>query len=481
VALTVGLGRVIFGVTTGALAGLILATAIGSTVYSRVVSTDLLFTSFLSLALWAFWQRFRRHGWGWSVLLFVSIGLALMTKGAIGIVLPGLVIVAFLALSGEISALKRLGLWWGIPLALAIALPWHVLVALRHEDFWHFYVVDNQVLRFLGERAFVEDDVPLSLGAFALATATLFGPWSIFLPAALRTSADHLRQPTPEWQAHVFLLLWAGIIVLFFALSPLKLEHYGLPAFPALAILIAQYGRAGVQTGHQRSIWLIVPLIGLILPSLLLAIRAIPLDHAVETMFATDVYSRMGEVQGGSYARSLSQELSLLFQSGGAVLCIGAAATLVCALRRWQHLAFGCFALMAMLLQGVVGQIYQRTAEFRSVAPLAGQVLEHLQDDDLLVHEGPLENSAGLTFYTGKQVHVVEGQRGDLHFGSRLPEAAGLFFSADELTRLWQGGQRIFLVTDRPLDDSVLRLITPHTRHLIGHEGRRWLFTNRSE
>ena len=53
-----------------------------------------------------------------------------------------------------------------------------------HADFLRFYVLDNHVLRFLGQRAFVEDDVPLSLAAFLLATATLFGPWSIFLPAA---------------------------------------------------------------------------------------------------------------------------------------------------------------------------------------------------------------------------------------------------------------------------------------------------------
>jgi hypothetical protein len=36
-------------------------------------------------------------------------------------------------------------------------------------------------------------------------------------------------------------------------------------------------------------------------------------------------------------------------------------------------------------------------------------------------------------------------------------------------------------VTDRPAHESVLRLITPQTRHLIGHEGRRWLFTNQPE
>jgi hypothetical protein len=136
---------------------------------------------------------------------------------------------------------------------------------------------------------------------------------------------------------------------------------------------------------------------------------------------------------------------------------------------------------MAILLLVVIGQVQQLAGEFRAVASLAAHLLGRLEPDALLVHEGPLENSAGLTFYTGRQVHVVDGRRGDLHFGSRFPEATGLFLAGEELARLWQAQRRVFLVTDRPEDHSVLRLITPHTRHLIGHEGRRWLYTNRPE
>ena len=481
VAVTVGIGWATFGTSVGVPAGLILVTTIGYTVYSRVVSTDLLFTGFLSLALCAFWQGYRGHIWGWNLLLYVSIGLAVMTKGVIGVVLPGMIIAVFLALSGEICALKRLGLWWGIPLVIAIALPWHLVVGLLHEDFLRFYMVDNHVLRFLGQRAFVEDDVPLSLAAFLLATATLFGPWSIFLPAALREIVDRLREPTPERQALLFLVLWGGIILLFFALSPLKLEHYGLPAFPALAIILAHYWRDCVQKGLKRAVWFFLPLSALILPSLLLAVRAIPLSSAVETMFSTDVYSRIGKAQGGSYAIPLLDELIPLFQRGGAVLGLGAVASLLFATRQSLRLTLGCFVVMAVLLQGVIGQVYQLTAEFRSVAPLANRILERLQDDDLIVHEGPLENSAGLPFYTGRQVHVVDGQRGDLHFGSRFPEATGLFLGGEAIVELWQGRNRLFIVTDRPVDESVLRLITPPMRHLVGHEGSRWLFTNRPE
>jgi 4-amino-4-deoxy-L-arabinose transferase-like glycosyltransferase len=481
VVMTSVIGREMFGAGVGLLAGLALATAMGYFVYAKVVSTDLLFTCFLALTLFAFFRWYRDRERWWNLLLYVGIGLAVMTKGAIGIVLSGLLIVAFLALVRDLPALKHIGLWWGIPLVLAIALPWHLSVALLHEKFFSFYVIDNQVLRFLGRRAFVEDDVPLSFPAFLAATLMLFGPWSLCLPAALREAAGKLRGSTPEGKALLFLLLWAGLIVLFFALSPLKLEHYGLPAFPALAVLVGKYWGDRLQTADRPSVWLLIPFIALTLPSLLLATRAVPLDNIIETMFSTDVYSRMVQAQGESYAVPLLDKLSPLFQRGGVVLFLGAVTMLVCAVCRRFRLALGCFIVMAVLLLGIVGQLQLLASEYRSVRPLATRILERLHSADLLVHEGPLENSAGLAFYTGRQVHVVDGRRGDLHFGSRFPEAAGLFWDGEELPRRWQEPRRILFVTDRPADQSALRLIAPQARHLIGHEGRRWLFTNRPE
>jgi hypothetical protein len=119
--------------------------------------------------------------------------------------------------------------------------------------------------------------------------------------------------------------------------------------------------------------------------------------------------------------------------------------------------------------------------ECRSVKPLAALLLERLGPADLVIHEGPLVNSAGSTFYTGRQIHVVDGRRGGLHFGSRFPDAAGLFLDGEGLWRYWQGPRRVFLVTDRSLEQRVLRLIPPQACCLVAHEGRRWLFTNRLE
>ena len=215
VAMTLLIGREAFGASVGSLSGLVLATTIGYFVFARVVSTDLLFASFFSLALFAFLRGYRSHGRGWHLLLYVSIGLAGMTKGVIGFFLPGLVILAFLILTNDLAALKRLGLWWGMLLALAIALPWHLIVALLHADFFSFYVIDNHVLRFLGRRAFVEDDVPSVVSGLSARhghVVRAMEPVAAgFTPSSRRTAAG----TDAGGKSLLFLLLWGGLIIFF--------------------------------------------------------------------------------------------------------------------------------------------------------------------------------------------------------------------------------------------------------------------------
>ena len=481
VATTMLIGRTFFGPGAGLLSGLILATTIGFFVFARVVSTDLLFTCFVTLGFFAFLHTYQGRSPWWNLLFYVSLGLAVMTKGVIGLLLPGVVIVAFLVLAKDLHVLKRLSVWWGVPLALAIALPWHVIVATRHEGFFGFYVVDNHILRFLGQRAFVEDDVPLSFLGFLLATGAFFSPWSLFLPAALRESARHLGGLTLDGKCRLFCCLWGGLIVLFFALSPLKLEHYGLPAFPALALLVGRFWKTSWQRAAAPSLWVLMPLAAICLPALLMAMQAFPLARLIELSFSADVYSRMIQVQGESFTMPLLDQLLPVFQGSGVVLFVGGLVTLLLSLRRQPRQAFACFALMTVLLLGLVGHTLVLVGEFRSVKPLVSLLLPRLSPEALVIHEGPLENSAGLTYYTGRQISVVDGRHGDLDFGSHFPEANGLFLDGEEVRQLWQGPRRIFLVTDRAPEQSVLRLMAPEVRHLLGQEGRRWVYANRVE
>lgn len=479
VAVTSLIGKEAFGQQIGFLAGLILTTTIGYFIATKIVSTDLLFTFFLSLVFFAFLKAFRHQRRGWLLLFYLSLGLAVMTKGLIGIVLPLLVIGTFLILTRDLSFVKKMGLPWGVPLVLLIALPWHLIMAVQHQGFFEFYFVDNHLLRFLGQRGFVEDDVPLSFPAFLVVTFVLFSPWSFFLPAAFREVPRRLGKLTEGEKPLLFILLWGGLILLFFSLSPLRLEHYGLPAFPALALLVGRSGGALLQQPHLP-FFLVIPLAVLSLSSALLWLGAFPFPQVMDLSFSADVYSRMLKAQGQPVYPALLEQLTPLVQGVGFVVFLGGGASLFFFLRRSFRMAVGCFTLMAVIVMVLAGRMITLISAYRSVKPIAATILWQAGPDDLLIHEGPLENSAGLPFYTKRQILIVDGQRGDLDFGSRFPEAEGLFLRGEELPQLWQGRRRVFFVTPLPPGQSLLRLIKPKDRHLIGQEGGRWLFSNRA-
>jgi len=97
---------------------------------------------------------------------------------------------------------------------------------------------------------------------------------------------------------------------------------------------------------------------------------------------------------------------------------------------------------------------------------------------DLVVHEGSLEYSGSLPFYTGRRIVVLNGKRGDLDFSSQLPEAHGWFVDTQDLVKIWAGSERVFLVTQKPLGKSALSSIRASSIHQIGQYGSRHLYSN---
>src|SRR5207245_1708979 len=82
---------------------------------------------------------------------------------------------------------------------------------------------------------FPDEDVPLGTLQFLGVTLLAFLPWSLATPWAV---ARALRRPWEDVTARLWVLiaLWPIVVIGFFALSPFKLPHYGLPALPALAL-----------------------------------------------------------------------------------------------------------------------------------------------------------------------------------------------------------------------------------------------------
>lgn len=482
VILTILVGRIVYGWRVGLLAGFILTTNIGYLFFTTLVRTDLLFTFFTSLAFFAFLlvRHQPEEARGPLLLFYLSIGLAVLTKGLIGAIFPALVVGSFMALTRDLP-IKKLGLRWGLPLLLAIVLPWHLLAASRNHGFWWYYIIDHHVLRFFNQRMTIEDTSPLPVFVFLLATLFLFFPWGLFLPGAL-------LQPLPKWRqraedpekGHLLILLWAGVILLFFSLASSRLEHYALSAFPAFSLLVGRLWQDLADRVPSAMTVILTPLVLFLLLSILFLVGAFgPPEQLARALFSLDVHYRVLQEQGlplppFHHALPILKWIILGFTFGSVV-------ALFLSLLRLPLMAFGAFGVGTIFALALIAKGALILAPHWSVKPLAGFIQQRVREGAILVHEGPLENSASLPFYTGRQVLILDGRRGQLSFGAGFPEAHGIFLEGKDLPQLWQGKRQVFFVTPLPVSRSALRFLNPAEVHLLAHQGGRWLFSNQED
>src|SRR3989344_3315850 len=236
-----GVGRKLHDRRTGLLACAVLATAPLYFMLAHVISLDMPVSMFLTTALFMFLlgtrepPGSRRRNFFWAFYAFAA--LATLTKGLIGIVIPAMVIGAWIVLLWEWRLLKTIYLPSGLLLFLVISSPWHILASNANPEFAHFYFVHEHFERYLSK---VHDRyqppwffIPVLIAGFY--------PWIAFLPQAIGKALPASWSARHQDKESLFLLLWAGLVFAFFSLSDSKLTSYILPAMPPLALLLARH------------------------------------------------------------------------------------------------------------------------------------------------------------------------------------------------------------------------------------------------
>lgn len=417
--LAYGLGRVLWGPGPGVLSALVLASAAGYVALGRILTLDMTFALFLNLGIglgYLALSRDQARLWTWA---YLALGLAVLTKGPVPLVLAGLtwgiwVLVMGAAkfspppqppikgegVKGRVSLRLRLlyqgGVWrrliqpWGWALLAVITVPWFVYVQTRHPEFFRFFILEQHLLRFLTPAIHPEPlwyYLPVLLG--------LLLPWTWLLPWAF-TGGGRWRDPDFR-----FLVIWAGVIVVFFSLSRGKLVPYILPALLPLALLVGRgldrltgAGRLSFTGRLLKASLLVWAVTGVAMVALVLWPPA-PLARA-----------------------------NLSFPFLLAVSLIWALTPLAALL--WRHL--GALVLGALLLSALVPHGIDQVAPGRSFKDMGLALKARWQPGAALVGVGLY--SQGLSFYSGQVFHLM-GCRTELDFGVRLAPEKGLLL-ADE-------------------------------------------------
>jgi hypothetical protein len=266
-------------------------------------------------------------------------------------------------------------------------------------------------------------------------------------------------------------------VLVFFAVSRSKLEYYALPAFPALAVMVGAAWASGRDIGR----WLAVGAAGSIAVGALAVWTSTWLtpDGVLAGLAELNVYYRILREQGQPLPFASAQPFALLLQALGLVLIGGWSMTLLAWWRGRRHVAFGLVTGTAIAIAVLIVGLLHVIEPHHSAAAVSSAIRAAAAPADVIAHEGSLEYSAALPFYTGRRVLVVNGVRGDLETASRRPEGRGWFVDTAELARRWQAGPRIFLVTQRPRAQSIVAALPPASVHLLGQYGSRWLYSNR--
>ena len=434
---------------------LILATSAGMIAMARISYMDMLLCLCTAGALFCFYLGEDTGRRGWYLGFFAAAGLAVLTKGLIGVVLPALAIFFYLLAQRRFSTLKQWPWGWGLLLFFAITVPWHVMAGLRNDRFTWFYFVNEHWLRFLGRRM-PKDYYGGSFYYQFLRVLLLFFPWSLWIPLLTMGKAREFWRD----KLNRFLISWFLAFLFFYTVSKAKANYYMMPALPALAMLVGTAMGDAFQNVSKRRAWLA-------------AVGAILLTstgfYALLAIFPYPILKKMAP---GSYAFLLSASFCLT----GCLL-----GALVAAWRGRANRSFGFVVagvMVATFLTFAQEQLFERRG---SVLPLVRLIQGNEGADTLVVLRGPFEKDSHLAFYRGKRFTIVSDQGdvgGDLDFGSRFPASKPYFLQWPDFLRRFGGPEKILYVTTKEDDYGELRGNHPTKCRLIGRIAYRLLISN---
>jgi len=232
VLLTARLGTGLFGPLAGTGGALLLGSSLLVLVQARLATTDGALLACVTLAMErlaaARFATGAPRGW---IGFWLALAAGILLKGPIILLVVGGCLLA-LHLTGSLGpGWQRLRPLWGIPLLLALVLPWFVAISLRGgEDFWQASVGGD----LLSKVTSAQESHGAPPGAYVLMVWIGFWPGGLLLALGLPWIWRKRRDPRVG-----FLLAWLLPAWLVFELVPTKLPHYVLPLYPALALLCA--------------------------------------------------------------------------------------------------------------------------------------------------------------------------------------------------------------------------------------------------
>lgn len=381
----------LYGTETARWLLLLLPTSVGMIGFSHAASTDMSFSGMLAIAMVCAAvvlgltrnessPTILRTSWLALALFGFFLGLAALAKGPAAIILCGGGIFFWAIFTKRWhDAVRCLH-----PVAIATfcltALPWYILCSRRNPDFFRVFIIEHNFKRFLTPE--FQHIQPFWYYAPVLLIAFL--PWTgLFLWSFLKGAAN-LWHTRDTGESNWFFICWAGFCVVFFSVSKSKLPSYVLPAFPAIALLIAQNLNRCLNKNLSHVRWF----------CLVISVTLLSIGVAVDLLnnkipFVTDI-------RPATAVKGFSTFIILVGIAVGGL-----------ALRRHVRLALALAAMMAPIAMTSANSDFFELDERVSARPAALDAGEHFssaQRANATTYKLPRGLKFGLNFYFHREL-----------------------------------------------------------------------------
>jgi 4-amino-4-deoxy-L-arabinose transferase-like glycosyltransferase len=236
---------------------LVLGTSLEFWVLAKFVITDSVLFFFSSVSLAWLYQGISEKGCRYYYGAYAAAGLAVLTKGPVGLVLPGLAVFVFIALKRNWKLFTNLFLWRGLIVCFCVAAPWYYLMYQQHgADFIStFFGLHNYLRATVSEHP--KDNV---FYYYLVLFPVSLLPWSgLLFPAVWQAvkKADRLN---------CYLLAWLMTILVFYTVMATKYPTYVFPAaFPAAVLMGGYLEKMLVERSKYFGLIITLPAVGLLL------------------------------------------------------------------------------------------------------------------------------------------------------------------------------------------------------------------------
>lgn len=411
-------GQRLFGPQAGLYAFLLLMSSLMYVVMGHINSLDLGVGVFLAIGCGALLlaqenRDNRQQVRNWMLVGWAALALATLTKGLIGLVLPGIAIVFYSLWQRDWLLWKHMHIMKGLLVFFMITAPWFIAVSRANPEFAHFFFIHEHFERYTTTQHDREEPIYFHLQMLLVGSI----PWiwsslrAIVTPGfAVRESGQRTFDPVR--------FLWVYIlgIMLFFTMGKSALPPYILPLFPALALI------AGRRLANTR------------------LLRGDYVGFGLTILaFSYVAYAMTKRADNNVLEASLIAYRYWIFAAIG-VLLVGLSLGL--RFKHNVHIAIISLAFSGLLAIQLVGWGFQTQAPQRSGHQMARAIQAAVDKDVPVYNIGSFVHS--LPFYLEKEVILVQF-KGELEMGIQQ-EPEKWIGSWEEFAKQWQSAEQAVAV-----------------------------------